>query len=393
MKTTRISLLWMLGATLVLLTMSCKSSTQPDPAIRFYVGTSDRSLARGIFLCEYDPGMGTMTVLDSFSGASGPSYLDFSPDETRLYSIDNTMADARDNSMRVASFRVSGENHGLSFLNNQPSEGTGPCHVYCNREGTYLFTANYNSGSVAAFPLDAEGRILPASSVMQSEGSGPVEGRQEGPHTHYVTMDLAGKRLLSPDLGSDRILLFDFDASNGALTPHPEQPFLSLTPGTGPRHLVFHPEGRYVYIAGELAATVTACSYDPVNGVLTELNTLSTVKPDHPGSKFPAAIRISKDGRFVYVSTRGDVRSCITVYRVESDGSLSLTEVTEGVPEWPRDFNIDPSGHYLLVAGERSDTIQVYELDANTGRLSATELVLELPSPGCILFIPEKEAS
>ncbi|MGW8316017.1 MAG: lactonase family protein [Bacteroidales bacterium] len=391
MKSRRIFLLWLLGASIRWLG-ACSGPTQTASSLKFYVGSSNTSLARSIFLCEFDPQQGTLSVLDSFSGALGPSYLAFSPDHSRLYSIDDTMADSMVNSMQVTSFMVDRDNDRLTFLNSQPSGGMGPCHVYCDPEGTFLFAANYNSGSVAAFPLDQEGRILPASSVMQSEGSGPVEGRQEGPHTHYVTLDPTGKRLLSPDLGSDRILLFDFDASTGALTPHPEQPFFSLTPGTGPRHLVFHPEGRSLYIAGELNATVTACSFDPEHGVLAALNTLSTVKPSHTGSKYPAAIRISPDGRFVYVSTRGDVSSCITTYRVEADGSLSLVEVVEGVPGWPRDFNIDPSGHYLLAAGERSDFIEVYDLDTNTGRLSDTGITLSLPAPGCILFIPKSEA-
>lgn len=391
MKTPIVSLPGLLATVALLFGAACSGPKQPPASMRFYVGSSDPSLENSIFLCEFDPLSATISVLDSFPGASGPSYLDFSPDRTVLYSIDNTLADSTATSMQVTSFRVDKGNDRITFFNSQPSEGMGPCHIYCSKSGAYLFTANYNSGSVAAFPLDPEGRILPASSVRQSEGSGPVESRQEGPHTHYVTLDPAGTLLLSPDLGSDKILLFDFDPNNGSLKPHPEQPFFSLAPGAGPRHLVFDPEGRYVFIANELNAKVTACSYDQEAGSLSELNTLSTVKPSHPGSKYPAAIRISPDGRYVYVSTRGEIQSCITGYRVESDGSLSLIEVNEGVAGWPRDFNIDPTGRYLFVAGERADIIELYEIDTNTGRLSASNITCSLPSPGCILFIPEKQ--
>lgn len=391
MKNTILSLNVLLVITTLLLTMACAGPKQPPASLRFYVGSSDPSLESSIFLCEFDPQSATISVLDSFPGASGPSYLDLAPDRKVLYSIDKTLADSTATSMQVTSFRVDKGDDRIAFLNSQPSEGMGPCHIYCSKSGAFLFTANYNSGSVAAFPLDSEGRILPASSVRQSEGSGPVKSRQEGPHTHYVTLDPEGTLLLSPDLGSDKVLLFDFDPSSGSLEPHPEHPFFSLAPGAGPRHLVFDPEGRYVFIANELNATVTACSFDQKAGLLTELNTLSTVKPSHPGSKYPAAIRISPDGRFVYVSTRGEIQSCITGYRVESDGSLSLIEVNEGVAGWPRDFNIDPTGRYLFVAGERADIIELYEIDTNTGRLSASNITCSLPSPGCILFIPENQ--
>ena len=316
MKIRHIALLGFVGAAAMLQGPACSGPSAPESTLKFYVGSSDASIAHGVFLCEYNPQQGTLSVLDSFPGASGPSYLDFSPDHTRLYAIDKNMAGSAGNSMQVTAFRVDAGSNRLTYLNSQPSEGMGPCHIHCDPEGAFLFTANYNSGNVAAFPLDADGRILPASSVMQSEGSGPVEGRQEGPHTH-----------------------------------------------------------------------------DPEQGILTSLNPLSTVKSSHQGSKYPAAFRIAPDCRFVYASTRGNEQSCITVYRVESDGSLSVIEVVEGVPGWPRDFNIDPSGRYLLAAGERGGFIEVYKLDTNTGRLSPTETTLELPSPGCILFIPEKSES
>jgi len=365
---------------------SC-GSPEPTVPVRFYVGSSDGSLAHSIFLCEYDPVQDRFSVLDSFAGAVGPSYLDLSPDGRFLYAIDKTVADSSGGSMTVTAFSRDPESGHLRYLNSQPSEGLGPCHIHCDAEGDYLFTSNYSSGNVAAFPLDEEGRILPASSVAQSEGTGPVQNRQEGPHTHYVTLDPGGAYLLSPDLGADKVLNYLFDRETGTLTPNPEQPFFGLNPGSGPRHLVFHPEGNFIYIANELNSTVTACSYDPQTGMLNELNTLSTV-PDHrEGSAYPAAIRISPDGRFVYASTRGETSS-ITAFRVEADGSISAPDVVENVPGWPRDFNLDPSGRMLIVAGERSQTIALYHRDINTGKLTPGGIRLDLPSPGCIFFTP-----
>jgi 6-phosphogluconolactonase len=366
---------------------TCTGPVASEKPVRFYVGSSDSSVEKSVFLCELDPALDKFSVIDSFSGAIVPSYLDFSPGRDFLYSIDDSMADTVTPSMSVTAFTVDIETDRIVPLNSQPSQGLGPCHVYCSKQGSYLFVANYNSGSVAAFPLDSLGRILPACSVYQSEGSGPVEGRQEGPHTHYVSLDPDENYLLSPDLGADKVLILAFDQETGTLSPNPEQPFFSLAPGSGPRHLVFHPDGGFLYVVNELNATVTACSYDSERGVLTELNTLSTVPDTYHGSKYPAAIRISPDGRYVYASIRGDMSS-ITVFRVEADGSLSTIQVMENVPGWPRDFNIHSSGRFLIAAGERSHEIELFRIDRNTGKLSRTGVKCNLPSPGCILFIP-----
>jgi 6-phosphogluconolactonase len=255
-----------------------------------------------------------------------------------------------------------------------------------SEKGKFLFTANYGSGNLAAFPIDNDGRIQPASSVMQSEGSGPVQNRQEGPHTHFVSLDPRENYLLCPDLGSDKVLIYAFDHSSGTLTPNPEQPFFSAAPGAGPRHLVFHPSGEFVYVVNELNSTVTACRYDEDSGKLIRINTVSTVEESHQGSKFPAAIRIHPSGKFVYASTRGEVSS-IAVFQVNEDGDFYRVQVNENVPAWPRDFNIDPSGRFLIAAGERSHEIKLFLIDEQTGKLSETQSMLELPSPGCILFI------
>jgi 6-phosphogluconolactonase len=170
------------------------------------------------------------------------------------------------------------------------------------------------------------------------------------------------------------------------LTPNANQAFLKLDPGSGPRHLVFHPNGEFAYVVSELNSTVTACSYDGSNGVLKALNTVSTVPESHPGSKYPAAIRIHPNGAFVYASTRGD-ESSIAVYQVEESGGIHRIQVTKDVPAWPRDFNIDPSGKFLIVAGERSNEIELFSIDSRNGEISSMNSKIELPAPGCVLYI------
>jgi 6-phosphogluconolactonase len=357
----------------------------PEEPIKFYVGSSDGSLEHSIFLCEFDPGSGQFSVLDSFAGAKSPSYLAFSPGKDFIYAIDDKISDPALKEMSVSSFSINSENLSLKFVNSQSSRGNGPCHICCSKDGKNIFAANYSSGHSTALPLREDGSIGPASSVVIGEGSGPVTNRQKGPHAHMVSLDPENRFLLVPDLGADKVLIFHFDKESGVLSPNPEQAFLKMEAGAGPRHLVFHPGGEFVYVVNELNSTVTACSYDPGKGVLTILHSVSTVQEDHVGAKHPAAIRMSKDGKYVYASTRGE-HSKLSVFQAEKDGRITRIQVVE-VTHWPREFNLDPSGNYLMVAGEKSDEIELFQIDKATGKLSPTKSRFGISSPACILYL------
>jgi len=375
-----------LFAGLSLLSAGCSWNTGPGNTLLFYAGSSSRNLEHAIFLCELDLESNRFALLDSFAGAAGASYLAFSPEQQYLYAINNEICDTVSGNMTVTAFRVDPDDHSLILLNSRSSEGKGPCHLHCSQDGKFLFAANYNTGNIAVFPLTENGLIEPASCVVQSSGSGPVKRRQEGPHTHYVTLDPDGQYLLSPDLGADKILVYLFDPETGMLTPNPRQPFLQTFPGSGPRHLDFHPSGSYLYIVNELDGTVTSCSYDSENGVLEILNRVSTVPETYTGMIYSAAIRVHPGGKFLYASNRGE-RNSIAVFRIREDGTVTRIQVVEDIPAWPRDFNIDPSGKYLLAAGERSGTIRLYMIDPVSGLLEETGQVIGLPSPACIVFI------
>lgn len=374
---------------IMVLTVSCQGTGDggdiPVGPIKFYVGSSNGSLEHSIFLCEFDPGSGKFSVLDSFAGAKGPSYLAFSPGKDFIYSINDAIFDPALKEMSVSAFRVNAEDLSLKYVNSQSSQGRGPCHICCSKDGKYIFTANYSSGQSAAFPLQEDGSIEPASSVVIGEGSGPVTNRQKSPHAHMVSLDPRNNYLLVPDLGADKVLIYQFDKESGQLSPNPEQAFLKMEAGAGPRHLVIHPGGEFVYVVNELSSTVTACSYEEERGVLTRLNSVSTVSEDHVGAKHPAAIRISKDGKYVYASTRGE-HSKVSVFQVEDDGRIFRIQEVE-VTHWPREFNLDPSGNFLMVAGEKSDEIELYQINKATGKLSSTESKFGISSPACILYL------
>jgi 6-phosphogluconolactonase len=202
-----------------------------------------------------------------------------------------------------------------------------------------------------------------------------------------VVLDPGQNYLLVPDLGTDKVMIYAFDAASGLLTPNAPQAFLHLTPGSGPRHLDFHPDGRFLYVVNELNYSLTACRWDPSNGSLQEINTALTVEESHEGMKYPAAVRVHPNGKFVYASTRGE-NSCISTFRIASDGSVERIQIMENVPFWPRDFNLDPSGEYLISAGERSNDIRLYTIDQESGLLTETPGSLELPAPANIVFLP-----
>jgi len=364
---------------------SCAAESQESDTLKFFVGSSGQQ-EHSIFLCELHPETGEFARLDSFAGAKGASYLAPSPDFNYLYAINQELSDPETRHSTVTSFRMDPAGRELSLLNSQSSEGGGICHIHCSSDGSYIFAANYGSGHASALPVD-EGEILPASSVVVGGGSGPVENRQGGPHAHQVVLDPGQNFLLVPDLGTDKVMIYAFDRDSGTLTPNAQQAYLHLSPGSGPRHLDFHPDGKLLFVVNELNHSLTACRWDPSAGTLEEINTALTVEESHEGMKYPAAVRVHPNGQFVYASTRGE-NSCISTFKIAADGSVERIQIMENVPFWPRDFNLDPSGEYLISAGERSDDIRLYTIDQESGLLTETPSSLELPAPANIVFLP-----
>lgn len=386
MKKIRLFIKTSLVALTVMTLISCAESQEPAETIRFYVGSSNGQLSHSIFLCELDFETESIAVVDSFSGAKGGSYLDLSPGGDYLFAINQELWDQESRHSTVTSFTVAPGTLALNSINSQSSEGGGICHIHCNKKGNYIFAANYGSGHASALAVNENGEIAPASSVVIGEGSGPVENRQGGPHAHQVMLDPDQNFLLVPDLGIDKVLIYAFDDETGMLTPNAAQAFFELAPGAGPRHLAFHPDGKSLYIVNEINSTLTACTYKGADGTIVELNTLSTVEESHQGMKYPAAVRVHPSGKYVYASTRGE-NSCISTFEIKEDGSVSRVQVMENVPNWPRDFNLDPSGKIMLVAGERSDEIQVYRIGSEDGQLTATKNKLSLSAPASLLFV------
>jgi len=368
--------------------ITCTTTAKIPGKIFFYVGSSDGSIEQSIFLCELDYSSGQASIVDSFPGTKASSYLALSPDQDFLYAIDGTLSDPQKKYASVASFRVTDTDGRLEMMNRQSSEGRGPCHVSCHPDGSYIFVANYSEGNIAVYPLQKNGTISPASDVIQHTGSGPDPRRQTHAYAHQVMPDPSGNFVLANDLGTDKVYIYKFDPENGRLTPNPEQEFFKTKPGAGPRHLAFHPTKPFLFIVHELNGTLTSCKYNPKTGQVQEINTLSNLPADSTGNNYPAAVRVHPGGKYVYASNRVGYNS-ITVFQIKESGAVERIQVMDKVPTHPRDFNIDPQGKFLLVAGQQGDEIEIFQIDANSGKLIRTGQKIQIKAPACILFRDE----
>jgi 6-phosphogluconolactonase len=256
--------------------------------------------------------------------------------------------------------------------------------VTVDKTGRFVLVANYFGGNVAVLPVLRDGSLGEATDMKQGAGSSINLERQEGPHAHCIVLDHANRFAYSCDLGTDKIMIFRFDSRRGKLNAN-KTPWVQLKPGAGPRHLTFHPSGKYAYVINELHATVTAFAYDRTSGNLSEVQTVPTLPPGFTAANTSADIHISPGGRFLYCSNRG--HDSIAVFNIdERNGELTFVthESTRG--NAPRNFAIDPSGAFLLAANQKSDNIVVFRRDLKTGRLSATGQVAQVPSPVCLKF-------
>jgi 6-phosphogluconolactonase len=279
---------------------------------------------------------------------------------------------------------VDGHTGKLTFLNKVESRGEMPTHLAVDGSGRMLLAVNYGSGSVAAFAIAKDGRLSEVTTFDQHQGSSVVKDRQDGPHAHAVVFSPDNRFALVADLGLDEIFSYRLDPSKAAFTSNTPS-FTKVSPGSGPRHLVFHPNGKLLYANNEINSTVTAFAYDAAAGSLREVQTVSTLPAGFRGNNSTAEIQTDAAGRFLYVSNRG--HDSIAVFAIDpAKGTLTPVEHVSTRGKTPRNFSLDPSGGYLFAANENSGTVVLFRVDANTGRLTPTGEVLEVPSPSCVIF-------
>lgn len=348
-----------------------------------YVGTYTAGKSEGIYLYRLNVDSGELKHVANTRGVVNPSFLALAPSRRYLYAVNEVGEFAGKKGGAVSAFAVDQRTGELRLLNQKPSLGADPCYVYVAAGGKFVLIANYTGGNVTVFPVQRDGSLGAATDMQQASGSSINRERQEGPHAHFITLDPTNRFAYSCDLGTDKIMVFRFDARNGKLLPG-EPPWVQVKPGAGPRHLAFHPSGKYVFVVNELHSTISAFARDPGKGSLQEMQSLTTLPKDFTGTSWSADIHVSRDGRFVYSSNRG--HDSIAIFAIDQRGGLTPVghESTRGM--FPRNFAIDPSGEFLLVANQKSDNIVVFRRDRETGRLSFTGQVAQVPSPVCLKF-------
>jgi 6-phosphogluconolactonase (cycloisomerase 2 family) len=344
---------------------------------------------QGIYLFEMNPESGAFTQRAVFPNASNPSWLAFDPSATHLYSANET-ADGSASAYSID--RADGQ---LTLLNTVSSQGAGPAHLSVHPSGKYVLVANYAGGTVAVLPILPQGELGPATDVKHDQGPlGPPHASSAPPgsfaisghdsvHAHMIQADPSGRFVLAADLALDRILIWKFDASSGTLSPN-NPPFVALPPGDGPRHFVFHPNGRWLYALQEEGSTLVTFDYDDARGRLTPKQTVSSLPKGFAGTNYTSEVRISPDARFVYAANR--LHDTIAWFSIGAAGGLTFAgeEWTRG--DYPRSFTIDPTGSFLYACNQRGDAIACFRVNRHTGALTFTGQYTPVGTPAIILF-------
>lgn len=353
--------------------------TQP---IKFGTGQILEGKGEGIYCYELDMESGAMTCIGENKGIDNPSYLTLDRTRTHLYAVNELKAFDGKEQGAVSSFAVDPADYSLTFLNQHGTGGTDPCHVVVNDGNTHCYISNFMSGSVCVFPIAQDGTLQEASQFIQHEGSSVNPKRQAGPHAHSLIFDNSNTHAFVPDLGMDKMVAYVPDFVKGTLTPN-AVPWYATTPGAGPRHCVFSPDGKYCYMINELESSFSVLAYDEKAGSFTLIETKPTVVDDtFTGETTCADVHILPNGSFLYGSNRG--HNSIVVYAIDKvTGRLTYVNNTPCGGEIPRNFAIDPTGKYMLVANQDTDNIVVFAIDPKNGTLKKVSDVFA-PTPVCV---------
>ncbi len=339
----------------------------------------------GIHAFQFDTKSGALQPLHRTPDIQNPFFLAISADGKFLYSVDAKKFGGKEDE-DVAAFAIEGRTGQLRRLNKQSSRGTASCYLDVDATGKTVTVANYSTGSVAALPVQKDGSLGEAASFVQHTGTGADPARQKGPNAHSIVVSPDNRFALAADLGIDKILIYKLDAAAAKLTPNEAQPFVQMQPGSGPRHITFHPSGKRVYVINEIKNTVTFLEYAADAGTLTERQTISTLPADFTGKSYGADLKITPDGNFLYGTNRG--HDSIAAYRMADDGTLTLLAIHPSLGKGPQNLLITPDGQWLLCANMPGNGVVVFRIDPKTGGLTATGDPIEMPMPSCIRWLP-----
>jgi len=344
--------------------------------LNLIVGTYTKPCdSKGIYVYEFDFKTGNFNLKSNTENILNPSYLTVSADNKFVYSVSEN-----DKKSSVSAFGFNSKSGKLNFINYQNPNGLNPCYIINDEKN--VITANYSSGNISVLGKNIDGSIGEVKQVVQHTGKSINTKRQDAPHAHMVYFSPDKKFVLANDLGTDKIYLYQYNP-NSASEVLTLKRSIDVKPGSGPRHLIFSKNGKQVYLLQELDGTVTSFSY--VNGILNKLSEISVVPPDFKGDISAADIHISPDGKFLYASNRGTAND-ISAFKILKNGRLQFVQRTSTLGKGPRNFNIDPTGNFLLVGHQYTNTIVIFKRDKKSGMLTDTGKKIDLCSPVCLVF-------
>jgi 6-phosphogluconolactonase len=385
-----VNLLLVAAPSLFLSASAAPQKRIPNKPYLVYVGTyTNKTASKGIYVYNFDPGTGKLTSLGVAAESEDPSFLAVHPSGKYLYAVNEIDHFGEKKSGAASAFSIDQKTGKLTLLNQAATRGAGPCHISLDKSGKFALIANYDGGSVATFPVHPDGTLGEAADFVEHRGSSADKERQAAPHAHCIGTSPDNRFALAADLGLDEIVIYHFNATKGTLAPN-DPAFAKLNPGSGPRHLAFSPNGKFVYLLTEMEDSVTAFAYKASNGSLSPLQTvsaLSTLRKDYKGAKEAAEIAVHPSGKFLYASNRAGIDT-ISAFSINSaKGTLQLKNEYPTMGKTPRNFAIDPTGKFLLAANQESNTIVTFRIDAVTGALSPTGDPVQVPAPVCIVFV------
>jgi 6-phosphogluconolactonase len=358
-----------------------QSGMNPGKIYNLLVGTyTVAGKSQGIYVYSFNTETGEFTYKAEEGSINNPSFFAITEDHKNIYSVSEEAGGT------ISAFSFDAKTGKLVFLNSVSSGGSDPCYVSIDSKNKFVFVGNYTGGSVSAIPINADRSLSSTIQTFQHEGSGALSN-QEKAHVHAAVLSKDNRYLFVPDLGTDKVNIYAVDVTKPKPLSIAEQASVSVAAGGGPRHFTFDPSEKYAYLIQEMSGIVTV--YDYTNGKLREKQTVSMPADGFIGKIDAADIHISPDGKFLYGSMRGDINE-LGIYAIDQAGNLSFVGRQSTLGRTPRNFSIDPSGNFLLVANQNSDEIILFKRDKKTGLLTDTGKKISVGKPVCLKFVPTK---
>jgi 6-phosphogluconolactonase len=337
---------------------------------------------KGFSASHFDDDTGLLSAPEFVEQAPAPAYFVLAAGQTRLYSCNSGGS--------LSAYAVAAHGRSLRLLNTVPSDGGDPSYLSLDRTGKYLLDANYQGGSIGVWALKPDGSLGEQTAFVQHSGRGVDPQRQTHAYAHSIIVDPSNRFVLTADLGLDKLFVYRFDAKTGKLTPN-DPAFVDVAPGLGARHVVFHPNGKWVYLDGEIASKVMLFAWDSVRGSLRPVQTVSMLPDGFAGKSAAAEMKVSDDGRFLYGSNRyagPDQQGDMVVFRIDPEtGRLTLVQHLSSGGITPRNFEFDPSGRWMIVTNHGSNNAVVFSIDRQTGKLAQQGAAVSVPYPFSPRFV------